>query len=172
MKNLLLYGLPFSGKSIVGRMLAETFDREFIDTDLEIEKRYGLSCRQLFRARGEPAFRQLERELLKYLSEKVHCVIALGGGTLTDPENQKIAKELGDLIYLKCGTSELKKRIGSQKELPAYLDGIDFESLEKNRALLYETIADFVVETSDMSASLVAEKIGETVGKQFLGTTF
>ncbi len=169
MKNLLLFGLPFSGKTTVGRILGEISGLRFVDTDEELEKRYGIPCRKLFRDRGEKGFRLLEQQLLESLREKDHCVIALGGGTLVCPENERAAKELGGLIYLKCDLAELKKRIGNQR--PAYLGSSDFETLVKKRAVMYELIADFVIETSAFSPKQAADYIGETVGKQFLRTT-
>lgn len=169
MKNLLLFGLPFSGKTTAGRILGEISGLEFIDTDEELEKQHGCSCRKLFRDSGEQGFRLLERQLLESLRGKDHCVIALGGGTVAYPENEKAARELGPLIYLKCDLAELKKRLGNER--PAYLGSSDFETLVKKRAVMYELIADFVIETSALSPKQAADYIGETVGKQFLGTT-
>ena len=89
--NVVLTGFMGTGKTTVGRLLAELLDYEFVDTDDVIERRHG-AIETIFRERGEDAFRVIESEVAVELSERHRCVIATGGRMMLDPE---IAATLG-----------------------------------------------------------------------------
>ena len=81
-KNIAITGFMGTGKTVVGQIVAELLNREFIDTDERIQKRAGKSIPQIFVQSGEAHFRQMENELVEELSSRSDLVIATGGGTL------------------------------------------------------------------------------------------
>ena len=93
--NLILCGLPMSGKTTVGKLLAQHLKWDFIDTDRCLEKAYEqqsgefLSCREIYKKLGEGPFRVLEQERLAALAVNGSSVIALGGGCLKEPQNRR-----------------------------------------------------------------------------------
>ena len=99
-KNIVLIGMMGSGKSTVGRLLAQQADRELADTDALIEQRTGRSIPGLFAREGEAAFRALELELCRELSRREGLVIACGGGLPTQDEAIAALKENGLVFWL------------------------------------------------------------------------
>ena len=106
-----LVGLPGSGKSTVGAMLAEKLGRTFLDFDAEIERREGMPISQIFGERGEPAFRQLERKLTEELKDFGNMVVAPGGGWAADPEVVALIRPPAKLIYLRVRPETALKRL-------------------------------------------------------------
>lgn len=106
-----LVGLPGSGKSTVGAMLAERLGRTFLDFDVEIERREGMPLTQIFGERGEAAFRQLERKLTEELREFGNMVVAPGGGWIADPEVVALIRPPAKLIYLRVRPETALKRL-------------------------------------------------------------
>jgi shikimate kinase len=156
--NIVLCGLPKSGKTSIGRMLADQLRWNFIDTDRLIERAYPKgSCREIFLKEGEPFFRRLEKEQIRSLKGSSQSVIALGGGSLNDPENRKTVKAFGDLIYLKVQPEIIWERM---RELPAYLSSQKaFYDLAKERMPTYEKAAHFIMETDQCSCQEIVVKI-------------
>ena len=140
--NLVLCGPPFSGKSTVSQLVAEHLDWELLDTDLLIEKKVGLSCRDLYLEMGEEVFRATEREVLDTLTHVQHKVIALGGG-VTDVD---LVKKLGLVFYLQLPVEVLWDRMMLVPEKPAYLSETDpfkeFSERISSRLSLYEAMAE------------------------------
>jgi len=102
MKGAVIYLVGFmgSGKTTVGRLLAELLGWEFVDLDLEIEKRAGLPVRKIFASRGEEHFRSLERRELERVSSRTKTVVALGGGAFCSDENQRLVARSGVSVWL------------------------------------------------------------------------
>ena len=99
MKNIVLIGMPGSGKSTLGRYLAEILNRDFIDADPEIEKDAGKTIPELF-AVSEDNFRKQETATVKRLSRLQGKVLAMGGGVVLRQENIASLKENGTVIFL------------------------------------------------------------------------
>lgn len=133
MNHIFLYGPPGSGKSSVGKALAERLHAPFVDLDLEIEKSAGKTIPQIMEEQGESAFRNLETEMLKRVSNGDPCVIALGGGALLREENRQRAEERGQVVFLDVKASTLVERLQKDQTRRPLLAG-DLE--EKLRALL------------------------------------
>ena len=106
-----LVGLPGSGKSTVGAMLAEKLGRTFLDFDVEIERREGMPITQIFGERGEAAFRQLERKLTEELKDFGNMIVAPGGGWVADPEVVALIRPPAKLIYLRVRPETALKRL-------------------------------------------------------------
>jgi shikimate kinase len=116
-QNIILTGFMGTGKSSLGRMLARRLDYRFIDTDTEIERRKGCTVADIFREEGEPAFRALETELVRELSQHQRLVIATGGGLVMNPTNVELLKAGGIIICLTAEPEEILARISRQKQV-------------------------------------------------------
>lgn len=112
--SIALIGARGSGKSTIGRKLADRLWQSFVDVDEQIVRRAGKNIRDIFEQDGEERFRQLETEVVREAALLPDHVIALGGGTLMREENRIALKEPGHkLIYLRCDPKELARRIKS-----------------------------------------------------------
>lgn len=108
-----LYGPPGSGKSTIGRLLAERLALPFVDLDQRVEKRTGISIPEIFAKVGESGFRQLEQAELKEVLTLKWGVIALGGGALLDRENRACVEAAGPILCLSATPEALLERLGS-----------------------------------------------------------
>lgn len=154
--NLILCGLPLSGKTTIGRALAASIGGTFLDTDEQIEKAYvaatgdALSCRQIFMTEGEASFREWEKRQIASLTEVEDSIIAVGGGALLDEANALLLRAAGLLIYLRSPWTTLWSRGGQRRDLPAYLDPQEpersFYAMAARRAPLYEKSAHLTLD--------------------------
>ena len=99
-RNIILTGMPSSGKSSVGRALAERTGKKFFDSDSIIVKKIGMPIAGFFAERGEAEFRRIEHEVIAELSKESGAVIATGGGAVLDGENVKALKRNGTVVFL------------------------------------------------------------------------
>jgi shikimate kinase len=110
--SIVLIGYRGSGKSTVGRKLADRLWQELVDTDTLVTKKAGKTIKEIFDQDGEPKFRDLETEVLKEALKLQDVVISLGGGAILREENRAALKDSGHkVIYLKCEPEELYRRI-------------------------------------------------------------
>ena len=111
-ETVFLYGPPGSGKTTVGRSLALALEMHFHDLDAEIEARIGQTVQELFASQGEASFRALERaELQRMLVDQAGGIIALGGGTLVDPQNRALVEARGPVLLLSAPAEVLAARL-------------------------------------------------------------
>ncbi|MBP3587575.1 MAG: shikimate kinase, partial [Clostridia bacterium] len=150
MKNIVLIGMPGSGKSTVGQQLADKLCRTFVDADAEIVKRVG-EIPAYFQSHGEAAFRKVEAEVLADLGKQSGLVIATGGGCVTREENYPSLHQNGTIFWLRRDLDKLpvSGRPVSQR------DGV--QAIYEKRKPLYERFADIVVDNNG--------EIGETVSQ-------
>lgn len=120
--NLYLYGAPGSGKTTYARRLAAEKDMPLADLDAEIVRTEGRSVSEIFARDGEAAFRALEKSMLERISKGRGQIVALGGGSLLDPECRKIAEATGRVIFLECPDDVLLERIKGSSERPLLAD--------------------------------------------------
>ncbi len=119
-----------SGKTTLGKELAQHFKRVFIDTDTEISKLTGKTIQQIFTVQGEAAFRELELQLLKQIiTSNSKAVVALGGGTVCNEENLELLKKNGLLVYIQLPATELAHRLENQSSERPLLAGLRGEAL-------------------------------------------
>lgn len=168
--NLILCGMPKSGKSMLGKKLGHQLEKNFFDLDDLVEKRFKSktnqfqTCREIYLNHGEPYFRKLEEEALEaLLDEKItHSIIALGGGALLSPKIQHIVSSLGTLVYLKAPEKLLWQRI-SEKEIPAPFQGEDPEALFREQMALREAtftkLSQHTVEVATQSKKELLETL-------------
>ena len=110
--SIVLIGYRGSGKSTVGRKLADRLWQPFLDTDEMVIKKAGKSIKEIFEQQGEPVFRELEAQAVREACKLSEHVIALGGGAVLREENRAVLKQGGHkVIYLRCDAQELYKRI-------------------------------------------------------------
>lgn len=109
--HLVLVGLPGSGKSTVGAMLATKLGRTFLDFDAEIERREGMPISQIFGERGEAAFREMERTVTEEVKGLGNMVLAPGGGWVADPSVVTLIRPPAILIYLRVRPETALKRL-------------------------------------------------------------
>ncbi|MBI5080391.1 MAG: shikimate kinase, partial [Chloroflexi bacterium] len=108
--NLILYGPPAVGKSVVGKELAAKLNRKFFDSDSLIEIRAGKSIAQIFEAQGEEEFRRIEAEVCAELAKHGDAVIALGGGALVNEQTRATVQQNGLVICLRADVETLSSR--------------------------------------------------------------
>jgi shikimate kinase len=108
--NLILTGFMGTGKTTVGRLVAQRLGREFVDTDLIIEERHG-PIDEIFDRQGESAFRDIERALAQELGQRSGLVIATGGRMLLDPENVRVLSKNGRIFCLVATPEEIYDRV-------------------------------------------------------------
>lgn len=167
MKNIVLTGMPGSGKTTFGRALAKEFSLCFYDADEVLECRENRTIKDFF-AESEDAFRQAETRTLKYLSSLSSAVIATGGGAVKREENMQLLKNSGVVIFI----DRLPENIigclkGDDRPLLA-ADKQRIFSLYEERIALYRQYADHTVQNNgDHAATLAALKavVKEIIGK-------
>jgi len=166
--NLVLIGLRGSGKSTVGRLLADRLNREFFDTDSIVQERAGKTIREIFETVGEPGFRELESAVVLECAAKTNAVIATGGGAILNPINADALKRSGFVAHLSAEPHVLWQRIShdasshaSRPKLIANADsGIDeLKQLLLSRAGAYAHARHVEVDVEGRSPLEVAEAI-------------
>ena len=145
-RHIVLVGLSGSGKSSVGRRVAARLQRTFRDADDEIEQRSGRTVREIFATEGEPAFRELEAEVMAdLLSDPEPSVIAAGGGAVVTESTRKLLKEPGVFVVWLTATPEFLASRTRKKAHRPLLDGDATASLTRlltERAAWYQEVAD------------------------------
>ena len=155
-----LVGLPGSGKSAVGKRLAQRLQCEFIDSDHLIEARIGCSIRDYFEREGEEGFRNVEQDVLALLAQNPQGVLSTGGGSVLRPANRQVLGAHFHVIYLRSSPEDLYRRLRHDVKRPL-LQVADplarLRDLHRARDPLYREVAHQVVETGRPSvAALVA----------------
>jgi shikimate kinase len=116
--NIIITGFMGTGKTTIGRLVAAQLGRAFVDMDVEIENRAGMTIREIFAIQGENAFRQRERMLCRELADSQELVIATGGGTLLDALNRQMLTENGVIICLSAAPDVLLERLKDDMTRP------------------------------------------------------
>lgn len=162
-KNIILIGMPGSGKSTVGVVLAKKLGRQFVDCDLVIQEKCQKLLHQLIEERGEAGFVMLENEINASIRPKC-AVIATGGSAVYGAQAMAHFKEMGQIVYLKLAFEELQERLGDLNERGVVLkEGMTLWELYEERIPLYEKYADIVVTCTGREIRDVMEEIAESV---------
>jgi shikimate kinase len=154
-KNIVITGFMGTGKTTVGRIIAQMTGRAFVDTDEVIAQQVGLSIPEIFARAGEPGFRRMERDLA--LPERTdRLVISTGGGMLLDEDNRRVMLAAGFVVCLTATTEAITKRVSNSVERPL-LKG-DWRALLQKRRAAYAAIPN-QVDTTDKTPEAVAEEV-------------
>ena len=144
--NLVLVGMPASGKSTVGVILAKVIGYDFIDTDILIQKKEKKRLSAIIEEKGVDGFLEVENRVNAAV-EADHCVIATGGSAVYGEEAMRHFKQIGHIMYLKVDYETISKRLRNIKKRGVALkEGQTLRDLYDERVLLYEKYADTVVE--------------------------
>ena len=144
-ENIILIGMPTSGKSTVGVILAKMLGMDFIDTDIIFQRKEGRKLRDIIETEGIDAFLRKEEQAVLSVSVK-HSVIATGGSVVYGAEAMKHLSEGATVVYLKIGIAELKRRLTDVRGRGVVLhDGESPEEMFAARSALYEQYSDITV---------------------------
>ena len=156
------------GKSAVGRGLARKLHRRFVDIDRLMEKAEGLKVREIFAQKGEPYFRQLEKETLESVLQRQNQVIATGGGIVMDDHNFDLLRRKALIVGLTASVDVLLARAGSGTKRPL-LQGSNrkerIEELLRQRAPRYAQ-AHVTINTSDLTIEHVIDKVLQALASE------
>jgi shikimate kinase len=154
-----------SGKTSVGRRVAERLGRPLLDTDRLVEEEAGCSVAEVFAAEGEAGFRRREAEVVsRVLASEVPAVIAFGGGAVLDSANRVAAREAGLVIWLQAPVTELARRVASPSTVRPLLAGDGppetvLEDIAGQREEAYRAAAHVVIDTAGRSPGQVASAV-------------
>ena len=151
-----------SGKTAVGRRLAEELAWPFIDSDDVIEEHSGVDIPFIFEREGEAGFRQRESKVIDELTQLPGIVLATGGGSAQDPENRRRLHERGFVVYLHASVDQQLKRTRHGRPRPMLKTGDPHEVLARLMAVRdpqYREIAHLVVNTDGRKVTSVVREI-------------
>lgn len=173
MGTIIVIGAPGSGKSTVGSLLAKQLDVPFIDTDQLIEVETGTSISNIFMEHGESHFRQIEKECIERVLERVSrepAVVSLGGGSILNAQTQQSLKDFSSapgatILWLQVDIGEAIKRVGMNQARPLLLGNVraNMITLLNERLPIYEDLATVSIQTSGQSPEVISELVCELV---------
>ena len=151
-KNIVFVGPMGSGKTTVGRRLADEMSQDFFDTDHAIIDKTGVSIDHIFDIEGEEGFRARESKILENLCQMSNIILATGGGIVILPKNRKILKNAGLVVYLSSSVDQLLRRTAKSKTRPLLENSNDrrktIAELVESRDLYYREVASVVIDTT------------------------
>ena len=163
---LTLIGYRATGKTSLARILAERLDWDWIDADVEIERRAGKSIARIFAEEGEPAFRDFEAQVIADLCRRDRLVLAAGGGAPLRPESRRAMRAAGKVVWLTARPETILARMTADATTtarrPNLTDKTPLEevvALLKEREPVYREAADWAVDTEGKTPELLAEEI-------------
>lgn len=161
-ENIFIVGSMGAGKSTIGKQLAKTLRKEFLDSDNEIESRTGVDIAYIFDIEGEEGFRRRERQVIDELTQERDIVLATGGGAVLDADNRARLVSRGFVVYLYAPLDLLIERTARDRNRPLLADVDPRErlgELMEERDPLYRQVADLVMETDERSTRLVVKDL-------------
>ncbi len=161
-----LIGPMGSGKSTIGRRVADLLGTEFLDCDSELEARTGASVNLIFDVEGEEGFRERETRLLEELAGGENCLVATGGGAVLREENRRIMKQSGVVVYLQTSVQKQLERLRQDRSRPLLQTANRerrLKEIAEVRNPLYLETADIVFPSQNRSVPLAAKRLSETL---------
>jgi shikimate kinase len=169
---LTLIGYRATGKTTLARLLAERLGWDWIDADVEIERRAGKSIAQIFADDGEPAFRDLEAAVIADLCRRERLVLAAGGGASLRAENRQAMRAAGKVVWLTARPETILARmtgdVTTAARRPSLTDRAPLEEITQllqKREPVYRESADWVVDTEGRTPRELVEEIVKETGQ-------
>jgi len=164
--NITLIGMPASGKSSVGVVLAKRLGKKFVDTDIVIQEKYGKLLKELIEEHGDDGFREIEDEVNATIDVS-NSIISPGGSVVYGERAMKHLKEISVVIYLELSYTAIKSRLGDLRERGITLkDGQTLKDLYLERTPLYKKYADITINEMKKSLSKTIDEICESLGEK------
>lgn len=159
--HVLLCGMMGCGKTTVGKLVASLMGKAWVDTDEEIVKRHG-EIKGIFARFGEAYFREMETQTLQTLLGQDNLILSAGGGLVLQKQNAALLKGEVKIVYLRAKADTLIERLQEDTSRPL-LQGAALservQTLLKERAPVYESVADFTVDVDDKTVEEIAREI-------------
>jgi shikimate kinase len=165
---IFLTGFMGTGKSAIGRLLAERLGRPFVDTDAEVERETGATIAAIFRDRGESDFRRLESTVLTRAAAVDGAIFATGGGAPTIAENRRRMHECGTIVRLAAAPETVLERVGGGDDRPLLAGAPDRAARVRELLAAREDAyadADLVVDTTGLAPAAVVDRIVDVLSR-------
>lgn len=157
--NITLIGMPASGKSTIGVLLAKRLGYQFIDTDLLIQTEEKRLLKEIIQEEGLDGFLKIENKVNASV-EAENAIIAPGGSVIYGKEAMEHLKAVSTIVYLKISYAQLEKRLGNLVERGvAVKEGMTLLDLYEERVPLYETYADIVIDEQEKDIGSIVDEI-------------
>lgn len=156
-RNIVITGFMGTGKSTVGRRVAELLGRPFVDTDEEIVKRVGMAIPEIFATYGEEGFRHIEKRICRFYAAQRGYVIATGGGMLVDEANREVMVASGLVVCLNAAPEVIRQRLTKDPAERPLLAADWLALLEKRRPAYAEI--PYQIDTTTKTPDAIAEEI-------------
>lgn len=167
MKNVTLVGMPASGKSTAGVLLAKRLGFSFIDVDLLIQEREGRLLKDIIKEEGLSRFLEIEDQINCSINTE-RAVIAPGGSVIYGEKAMNHLKKIGLVVYIKISYDSLLKRLGDLIDRGVALkDGMTLMELYEERTPLYEKYADITIEADEKSVGKLVDELREMIEKEY-----
>ena len=164
--NIFLVGMMGAGKTTIGKALAQQMGKTFIDGDVEIQQRTGVTIPHIFDVEGESGFRQREASVIQDLVQRDNIVLATGGGAVLNEQNCTALRGNGVVVYLKSSVHDLWQRTRHDHNRPLLQVADPYAKLKELHALrdpIYSQVADLVVPTGKQSAHSLVMHLQQTL---------
>ena len=162
-KNIFLVGPMGTGKTSVGKQLSQLTHRPFYDSDLEIEKRTGVTVTWIFQVEKEAGYRKREHEIIAELTSRQGIILSTGGGSVVTEENCQLLTERGIVVHLEVSLdiqfARTNQRQGTRPMLITDNPKETLQKLNQTREPLYQKIADLTYCTDDLHPRQIAKQI-------------
>ncbi|MDD3206104.1 MAG: shikimate kinase [Lachnospiraceae bacterium] len=164
-QNVILIGMPGSGKSTVGVVLAKNMGYHFIDSDILIQDQYGKLLHEIIEERGIEGFWKVENDVNASVQEE-RCVLATGGSAVYGAEAMEHLQKIGTVVYLQLSFESIKERLGDlNKRGVTVKEGQTLKDLYEERIPLYERYAHLTIDCEKASIRDIVAKIAEMIQK-------
>jgi len=166
--NIFLVGMMGAGKTTVGRLLALSLGKTFIDSDEEIQQRTGVTIPHIFDVEGEAGFRQREAGVIQDLVKLDNIVLATGGGAVLNAQSREALRRNGIVVYLKSTVQDLWQRTRHDRNRPL-LQTDDprarLKELFDQRDPLYTEVADLLMPTGKQSVNNLIQQLQQELNR-------
>ncbi len=161
MKNIIFIGMPASGKSTIGVVVAKRLGYDFVDTDLLIQKQENRLLKEIIADVGNEGFLAIENQVNRDLVAE-HAVISPGGSVIYCKEAMEHFKEIGTIVYLKVSFETINRRISNAKNRGVVLkEGQTLRDLYEERTKLFEKYADYTISEDGLGLEETIDKVLE-----------